>query len=89
MHDKEMDKLRPVKRPAAIEITLKSGQKVSGYIEYPKGEPDNPMTEKELVAQYKDLAAGMIGEEKAERLLDLVFSLEKLESIGKVIECLK
>jgi len=37
-----------------MEITLKNGRKLSGRVDFPKGEPENPMTEEDLTAKFLD-----------------------------------
>ncbi len=87
--DPEMQKLYPANRPSIMEITLKDGRKVTGRINYAKGDFRNPMTEEELICKFVDLTAGTLGEKKAKKAVNLVRSLERLDSIEGLIRALK
>jgi 2-methylcitrate dehydratase PrpD len=45
---------------ARVAITLKGGRRLSGANEYPKGDPENPLSEQELIAKFKDLPSGAL-----------------------------
>lgn len=89
VHDREMDKLRPGKRPAAVEVTLRDKRVVSGQVDFPRGDMRNPMTEDELVMKFSDLTRGIIGADKSKRVMDMVFSLENLDSVEELISNLR
>lgn len=46
----------PEKRAALVEITTINGQRHQELVEYPKGEPENPMTDAELEEKFLTLA---------------------------------
>ncbi len=89
IHDLEMDKLRPALRPALVEITLKDNRRVSGRIESPKGDPENPLTEDELLTKFSNLARDVVGGEKMRKIQETVFALEKLEAVAQLVSYLK
>lgn len=89
IHDPEMDKLRPALRPAAVEVSLRDGRKVSGRVDFPKGDADNPLSECELLDKFSNLARGVVGEEKAGRIQDAVLALDRIESIGELVALLE
>jgi len=89
IHDLEMDKLRPALRPALVEITLKDNRRVSGRVESPKGDPENPLTEDELLTKFSSLAGDVVGEEKMRKIQETVFALEKLEAVAQLVSYLK
>jgi 2-methylcitrate dehydratase PrpD len=85
VHDHEMDRLRPNNRPATVIITFIDGRKVSGHVDFPKGDLRKPMTEDELLTKFMDLAVGVIGKDRANIIHDKVFELENLASIRELI----
>lgn len=89
IHDLEMDKLRPALRPAAVEVTLRDGRKVSGRADFPKGDAENPMTEQELLDKFAHLARGVVGEQKVGRIQDAVFALDRIAAIDELVQLLK
>jgi len=88
IHDREMDKLRPALRPAAVEVVLRDGGKVSGRVDFPKGDAENPLSEQELLDKFANLARGVVGEEKVKRIPDIVFALDKLDTIDELMRLL-
>ena len=49
----------PRKRAAIVSISTKSGETYSCEIDYPKGEPENPMTYEEIVSKFRGLTLGI------------------------------
>ncbi len=89
IHDLEMDKLRPALRPASVEVTLRDGRKVSGRVDFPKGDARKPLTEQELLDKFASLARGVVGEEKVKRIQETVFVLEKIGAVEELVQLLR
>lgn len=89
LHDPEMDKLRPALRPAAVEITLQDGRKVSGRVDFPKGDARKPLSEQELLNKFSSLARDVVGGEKVGRIQEAVFGLEKIGAAEELVRFLK
>jgi 2-methylcitrate dehydratase PrpD len=87
--DPEMQKLYPANRPYIMEITTKGGRKVSGRVDYPKGDHRNPMTEDEMKSKFLSLAEEVVGKTKAKKAMELILDLEHLDSVAKLIPYLK
>jgi len=83
--DSEMDRLRPEKRPAIVEISLKNGLKVSGRVDYPKGDSQNPMSGRELLEKFEGLAYHVLSEEKVKRVISVVLNFEKITDVGELV----
>jgi 2-methylcitrate dehydratase PrpD len=54
--DDELTALVPAKRAAIVEIKTLQGTVYSERVDLPKGEPENPVTEEELIKKFYDLA---------------------------------
>lgn len=54
--NEELTSWSPQKRAAIVKITTIDGKKFSHEVDYPKGEPENPMTKREVVEKYHNLA---------------------------------
>ncbi len=50
--DEELSRLVPDKRAAIVDVKLKNGPCFSHRVDYPKGEPENPLSETELYTKY-------------------------------------
>ena len=55
--NEELTSWSPQKRAAIVKITTIDGKEFSREVDYPKGEPENPMTEMEVIGKYRDMAA--------------------------------
>ncbi len=63
------------------EVKLKDGQTKQSFIEYPKGEPENPLTEEQLQDKFIANAKGILGQKKAEELAHILLHLEDVRQI--------
>lgn len=89
IHDPEMDKLRPALRPASVEVTLQDGRKLSGRVDYPKGDARKPLTEQELLTKFSSLARDVVSGEKIGKIQETVFGLEKVGAVEDLVQLLK
>ncbi|MDH4265049.1 MAG: MmgE/PrpD family protein [Deltaproteobacteria bacterium] len=89
IHDPEMDRLRPALRPASVQVTFQDGRKVSGRVDFPKGDARNPLTEEELLTKFSNLARDVVGEEKVRKIQEAVFALEKINAVEELVRLLK
>jgi 2-methylcitrate dehydratase PrpD len=76
----------PRKWPARVTITLKDGQRLDGANDYPKGDPENPLSERELITKFRSLTEGALSPPRADALIGRVMGLD---SMGDVNELLK
>lgn len=68
----ELSALVPDKRVAIVKIVLNTGQTVEKRVDYPKGEPENPMSQKDLEDKLRSMLAYTgYSEEYADRILRL------------------
>lgn len=54
--DEELSKLVPDKRVAVVEVIMNSGDILKEKVEYPKGEPENPLTQEESLTKFLSMA---------------------------------
>jgi 2-methylcitrate dehydratase PrpD len=84
--DPELTRLYPQKWPSRVEIALATGERHEGYCEYPKGDPENPLSEQELIEKFKKLCGDIIPEDEKERIIGLVLNLEKLDDVTRIFQ---
>jgi 2-methylcitrate dehydratase PrpD len=84
--DPEIDRLRPLHRPAIMEVLLRSGQKFTGRVDDPKGDPRNPMSEEELLRKFEDLAARLLPAETVSAITGMVFDLESIADVSELVQ---
>jgi 2-methylcitrate dehydratase PrpD len=77
------------KMTTMIDIELADGRKISGRADFGKGSPVNPMSDAELAAKFHECAAwGKLPKASADRVVGMVFNLEKLKSIRELTRLL-
>jgi 2-methylcitrate dehydratase PrpD len=70
------------KMTTIIDIELADGRKIGGRADFGKGSPANPMSDEELAAKFRECAAwGGLPKASADRIVDMVFNLERLKSV--------
>jgi 2-methylcitrate dehydratase PrpD len=79
--DPEAEAVYPEKYPATLVATLNDGRQVTAHVEYPKGDPENPVTLKEIVDKFNYLTAKYFDQARREKVVGTVM---KLEEVGDV-----
>ncbi|MCD6337030.1 MAG: MmgE/PrpD family protein [Candidatus Marinimicrobia bacterium] len=73
----EFEKMFPAKQPSQVTIKLKDGTEHTLYLEYPKGDPREPMTEADLDAKVEALCGDRFD---IFELKDMIYNCEKLSA---------
>ena len=77
------------KMTTIIDIELADGRKIGGRADFGKGSPAHPMSDDELATKFRECAAwGKLPKASADKVVDRVFNLEKLESIRELTRLL-
>jgi 2-methylcitrate dehydratase len=58
-------------------------------LDYPKGDPRNPLTDGEIEAKFRALAAPVLNPARQQRVIDAVWDLENLSIVTELMELLK
>ena len=86
IEDPELTLLYPQKWPSRVELELTNGKRYQGYCEYPKGDPENPLSEKELIEKFIRLCGDSITKNEKEKILDLALNLEKVDDVTNIFQ---
>lgn len=78
--DKELERLFPRQWPASVVIKTMDGEKYDLFIEYPKGDPENPLTWAELIEKFNDNTKMIFNSLRQEEILSAVKSLHQSKS---------
>jgi 2-methylcitrate dehydratase len=68
----------PASQPSRVTITLLDGSRHAAEVEYPKGDPRNPLTWDEIDTKFRSLARGVIEDDTVERVRDGVLRLDAI-----------
>lgn len=83
--DEDLNKLYPGKWPAHVTIEAK-GKKYEKLVEYPKGDPENPLTLKDFEQKFMGLVIPAMKETAAYNLMEKCQKLETVEDISKFFQ---
>jgi 2-methylcitrate dehydratase PrpD len=84
--DPELDKvpLRPMSMPSIVTLTTKTGKRYTARVDYQRGDPRNPFSAEEFVRKFHSCADPLIGTQKADRIVDQILHLEKLDDLSQL-----
>ncbi len=74
----EFEQMFPAKQPSRVRIKARDGREVEEYLEYPKGDPREPMTEDDLDAKFGGLSAGLLDDAGRARVKQAIFSCDTM-----------
>lgn len=72
-----------------VSVELKNGTRFTYTATIPKGHPENPMTEEEILDKFRSNAKSVISSRRSETLIGKVRSLETLSNVRELVELLK
>ncbi len=89
--DPELDRLYlQDRRPTAVEIVTKKGERLSARVDFPKGSSENPLSKQELASKFRELASKVIDENKTENIIKLIEGMEEeVSNIDKLMALLR
>ncbi|HUC98281.1 MAG TPA: hypothetical protein VMR88_07350, partial [Candidatus Polarisedimenticolaceae bacterium] len=67
-----------------VTIELKNGKRLSHTARIAKGHPENPMTESEVLAKFRNNANGIISAERSQQLIGALKNLEELADLREL-----
>jgi 2-methylcitrate dehydratase len=87
--DPEIEKVFPELQRVAVTILTADGKEVSRQIDYPKGDPRNPLTDAEIEAKFDALAGPVMDAAAGRKVKDIIWNLDEEQSIQGLMEALK
>lgn len=82
--DPEIQRLYPNPRSLILELKTKDGIVLSHRVDYPKGDPENPMSDSELEDKFLDITEEPIGRERSSLLLERLWKVEEVEDMREL-----
>jgi len=68
-----------------ILVKLKNGKEFYEIVDRPKGDPENPLTDEEIIEKFYRCTNGMIGERKKAEIIDKIKHLDEQQDILSLI----
>ena len=82
--DSDLDREYPNKWPTIVEIKTKRDS-YSCRVDYPKGEPQNPLTREEILYKFKTLASNVLDKVHIKKVISTVDNIEEVQDIKKLV----
>jgi 2-methylcitrate dehydratase len=74
----EFEKMFPEKQPSKVVVKTIDGKEYSEYLEYPKGDPREPMTMEDLDNKFNALSSELLNEKRQKEIKGMIFDCEKM-----------
>jgi 2-methylcitrate dehydratase len=87
--DPEIEKVFPALQRVIVTIRTISGQEFTRQLDYPKGDPRNPLSDAEIEQKFAALAGPMLSRAAQKKVREAVWNLEKLESVSGLMKLMK
>lgn len=73
----EFEKMFPAKQPSKVVVKTTAGQEYSKYLEFPKGDPREPMTMEDLDNKFEGLSHDLMDDNKRKDIKEAIFSCDE------------
>jgi len=84
----EFERIFPEKQATHVAVTTISGETYELRMDYPKGDPREPMSEAELDIKFRALAGKVMTERRMDEIKEAIFSLENFDTIAEFMDVL-
>ena len=85
---KEYTDLYGTSYPNKITVSMNSGEVFEKEIINPKGHPLNPLDRSQIEKKFRMNSEGLLNDTQQDRLIQFVWSLDELENLGPLLNCL-
>jgi 2-methylcitrate dehydratase len=79
----------PKTMPTRITVKTEAGRTYVRQVDVPVGHPGNPMSDRDLEAKFRRLAAGRLSRFRIDQLIDFVWKLDRAKDIGTLMPLLR
>jgi len=87
--DPEIEKVFQALQRVIVNITTVGGKTFTRQLDYPKGDPRNPLSDAEIEEKFSALAEGVLSKKAQQKLKEAIWNLEKVGSVSKLMALMK
>jgi 2-methylcitrate dehydratase len=87
--DPEIEKVFPALQRVIVNLTTTDVRTFTKQLDYPKGDPRNPLSDAEVDEKFAALAEGVLSEGAQKKLKHAIWNLEKVGSVSKLMALMK
>jgi len=84
--DPEIEAVFPELQRVIVTITTTDGRELTKQLDFPKGDPRNPLSDAEIEEKFDALSSPSFSEEARQRIKDAVWNLENAASISGLMD---
>jgi len=84
--DPEIEKVFPDLQRVVVRIHTIDGREFTTQLDYPKGDPRNPLTDTEIEEKFEALAGPVMSHTACRRAMDAIWNLEKQSSVSELMK---
>ncbi len=81
VYDEELDQDFPQKYASIIILETSRGERFEDRVDFARGTPENPMSDKEIEEKFLDLAAAVVDGNRAGKIISVIRNLEECRGI--------
>jgi len=83
--DPEIEKVFPALQRVIVHIHTKDGRGFDKQLDFPKGDPRNPLTDQEIEEKFTALADGVLSKDAQKLVKDAVWNVERVGSVSDLM----
>lgn len=87
--DPEIEKVFPALQRVIVNIDTTDGRKLTKQLDFPKGDPRNPLTDQEVEEKFSALAEGVLSPSAQKRVKEAIWTLERVGSISDLMSLME
>lgn len=86
VEDEELDRTYPRQWRASVEIETVDGRRFRTNVDYPKGDPENPLTWDELIDKFNSITSPVFSFQRREKIVQKVRTLSADEGLAELLD---
>lgn len=87
--DPEIENVFPALQRAIVNIITVDGRSFKKQLDFPKGDPRNPLSDQDVEEKFSALAEGVLSRDAQKKVKDAIWSLERMDSVSSLMALLK
>ena len=87
--DPEIERVFPALQRVIVTIHTSDGRELSQQLDYPKGDPRNPLTDREVEEKFEALSGPVMTQTARRKAIGAIWALEKQASVTELMKLLK
>ncbi|HVP42391.1 MAG TPA: MmgE/PrpD family protein [Terriglobales bacterium] len=87
--DPEIEKVFPALQRVHVTIRTTDGKEFTEQLDYPKGDPRNPLSDKEIEEKFEALAGPVMAKDARRKAIEAIWKLEKQSSVTELMALFK